>query len=796
MRQGLDFVANIEKWSRGRHMSSGAVAVNSFGTSVRGATGILKPTFGFPVKTDTETNTTFCHEKPIMGVIGATEGRVSIPLAGLMGLYSIPMISYLTTAPTLSDINTYPSFYRTIPSDEKLIMAMADLVKHFNWNYISVITTDNEYGREGHLALKSRLIREGVCFARSDLYDPTFGRQHIVNIISALKRDESENAMVIILFMNWRYAKLFLYEAHRQGLEGKTWLLSQAWSATHEILQLPANLARGIIGMSLPSQLSRARQSDFLKYMLKQHLHRRARYNPWLPEYARTKLKCNLLGSGTITGCRESDYDASLKNCSVNLTLKDLLRHETLSVTVNAANAILTLIEAMDMAIDMDQETLALNKWFTHETLNRYVSQVDFRGAGDVTVKFDANGDIVGAKYHIFNIQEYDGDLEVFIIGKWEMKQGPGELTVRDDKIQWNNGTRPASRCSNVCLPGYIMRRSPSVCCWDCKLCPKGTISSTRQSTTCNKCDQFFHTNSNQSECLPNAEMWVHQSVMRIPITIMGSVGVLSFLVITGILWVFRDLVLIRRTELKYTFLLVVFSAQLYPFTHSFRPTTTVCTVHLCLLMIPAALLPVVLISQTKPTLRTSGRILRRLLHKNLAKRFVQMYTFCIIGIVSLSFCMLFFWKGLPSVDRTVEQDGGDITFLSCEDPLSSLGLMPLVSQVTLTILAAYFFERENGETHETRDSTYNGVACYILLLSAAVLLPVYLTVTYKQAKIILLTLGNSIGYLTITCLKFLPQLYDIFIKKDRRVLETVITLDTVTSQLEDPDVAQKDSIL
>ncbi|XP_064651855.1 metabotropic glutamate receptor 3-like isoform X2 [Lineus longissimus] len=788
MKQGLNFVANIEEWKTAHDNASGEISGVGFGASTKPA----KPGSGFPIGNDSGINKTMlCHEKPIMGLVGASGSSVSIAIAGLFSLYRIPMISYFSTSTALSDTHTYPSFYRTIPSDDKQTVAMAEMITRFHWNYISTIATDNEYGREAsHLhkvlagieALKGEIAYRNICLARDDLYDPTAGDQQVVNIISALKEDA--RVKVIILFMYWQHAKLFLNEAYRQGLKGITWIASESWSATHEMLQLPPELARGIIGISVPSHV----YPDFQNYVHRQPLYRRVRHNPWLSVYAKENFNCNLMESST--DCPQTKYDSSLKDCPQNWTLGDLLEtNETLSVTVNAANALLTLVEAMNMAIADKKDDLIKDKWFTHEELNRYVGRVDFKGAGEEHVRFDENGDFVGAKYHILNVQEKNGKLGLKTVGEWESGEGPGTLTLREEEIQWNEGTRPVSRCSAVCQPGYQMLPSPSECCWDCQKCPVGEISNSTQSLLCHKCELYTHTNQKQSECLPNKETWLyHYLPMCVAILTMGLLGLLSVLIILVIIIVFRDLVVIRRTELKYTFLLVTFSGHLYPFFHALMPTTARCTVQLCLLFIPSVLQTVILMSQTEPVLVITGRALHLVFHKRTYKKFVQIFTFYLLGIIGIALCLLPLAISLPIVKKSLEKVS--VTFLSCEDPYRDVGFVPIIFSAILLMIAAFFFEREKPGL---RHSSYNGISCYVLVLILAVTIPVYVTVSYEQPKILILTLGNSLAHFAITGLKFLPQMYDIFVKKDRTKQDVEITLDTDTSQMSQPDAAQKE---
>lgn len=90
-----------------------------------------------------------CAKKPIVSLIGTTSSRTSAPIASLLQLEMIPMISYKATSRTLGNKKLYPSFMRTIPSDVNQVQVMADVIEYFEWNYIAAIALDDEYGRGG-----------------------------------------------------------------------------------------------------------------------------------------------------------------------------------------------------------------------------------------------------------------------------------------------------------------------------------------------------------------------------------------------------------------------------------------------------------------------------------------------------------------------------------------------------------------------------------------------------------------------------------------------------------------------
>lgn len=80
--------------------------------------------------------------KNLVGVIGPGSSTVTIQVQNLLQLFSIPQIGYSATSRDLSDKSFYRYFMRVVPSDFYQAQVMVDLVRSYNWTYISAVHTD------------------------------------------------------------------------------------------------------------------------------------------------------------------------------------------------------------------------------------------------------------------------------------------------------------------------------------------------------------------------------------------------------------------------------------------------------------------------------------------------------------------------------------------------------------------------------------------------------------------------------------------------------------------------------
>uniref|UniRef100_A0A3Q3EVS1 Receptor ligand binding region domain-containing protein n=1 Tax=Labrus bergylta TaxID=56723 RepID=A0A3Q3EVS1_9LABR len=83
-------------------------------------------------------------KKPIVGLIGPGSSSVAIQVQNLLQLFNIPQIAYSATSMDLSDKSLFKYFMRVVPSDAQQARAMVDIVKRYNWSYVSAINTEGK----------------------------------------------------------------------------------------------------------------------------------------------------------------------------------------------------------------------------------------------------------------------------------------------------------------------------------------------------------------------------------------------------------------------------------------------------------------------------------------------------------------------------------------------------------------------------------------------------------------------------------------------------------------------------
>ncbi|XP_062043668.1 G-protein coupled receptor family C group 6 member A isoform X3 [Lepus europaeus] len=117
----------------------------------------------------------------VKAIIGAGYSEITMAVSRLLNLQLIPQVSYESTAEILSDKIRFPSFLRTVPSDFYQTKAMAHLIQKSGWNWIGVITTDDDYGRLALNTFTNQVAANNVCIAFKEVL-PAFLSDNTIEV--------------------------------------------------------------------------------------------------------------------------------------------------------------------------------------------------------------------------------------------------------------------------------------------------------------------------------------------------------------------------------------------------------------------------------------------------------------------------------------------------------------------------------------------------------------------------------------------------------------------------------------
>ena len=423
-------------------------------------------------------------ERYFSGVVGAASSSVSIPVALLLRLFKLPQISPASTAKSLSNKEEFEFFYRTVPPDSGQVQVMYNLVKLFNWTYVSIIYSADVYGENGFKGLQKVFEEDNssnICIANSIPLSPTADDLAYDGAVNRLMENYRKNATVVILFAIHRTA-IGVTQAwqRRQSVnqgDEITWIVSDG--AARNLPQ-----ARGMLGVYPTSRAS----AEFNTWF-KQIGESNTAGSPWVSEYLDSIFGCVRYSNETSQG------DCDHKNATIgdmsNKVPTIFLPTIFVSPTIDAVYAFAHALH--NMTAEMCNYTLcdailetAFSLKINGDLFRQYLGRVQFAGVSQETVAFDANQDLEGGGYIIVNLQPTTGnESEYKEVGNWSNS----ELNLRVDEIWWNTIDQqpPLSTCSLPCAFGYFERTVPgeAQCCWTCEPCGAEQVSDGKICTSC-----------------------------------------------------------------------------------------------------------------------------------------------------------------------------------------------------------------------------------------------------------------------------------------------------------------------
>lgn len=174
-----------------------------------------------------------------------------VPLPGKCSPFSwLPrQISYEASSATLSLKRFYPSFLRTIPSDEQQVRAISLLLQHFGWTWVALLSSNNAYGRDSLDALSKLLTASKICIAYRGIIpiNTDASNLELHNLVRILK-DVKVN--VTVVFANRLSVVPFFEVVIQRNVTGMVWVGSEDWSLAKTTWQVPGIKSIGsVIGM-------------------------------------------------------------------------------------------------------------------------------------------------------------------------------------------------------------------------------------------------------------------------------------------------------------------------------------------------------------------------------------------------------------------------------------------------------------------------------------------------------------------------------------------------------------------
>ncbi|XP_069811896.1 vomeronasal type-2 receptor 26-like [Dendropsophus ebraccatus] len=476
-------------------------------------------------------------------------------------------ISYGASDVSLGSRQHFPNFFRTIQNDHETFLSLCELIKHFGWTWVGIITSSDESGvREANLLyhfLNHRYICVAFIVSEGLRIQPgAVGHDKDYEIIKKL------SAQVVILCGT--YHDILFESSVTEYLKGVTVILTPSW-APHIVLieKYPE-----IFNCSLSLEPESAVTAEFKHYIEDFHPLKYPEdvllQNLWM-----TKFYC-LSGNGKKDDMYERLYNIALHNCTGLERMRSTGNHLSHEMYDPVYNAVTLLAKALNPI------HLSLHNWNSNQASYRYQLNKNLINKGHSAMH---EYEELVANYVIHNNIVVNGSWERISVG-YLLPYTTEHITKRIDKssIKWKtiNNEIPESVCTKSCQPGNKKIPGTSIhpCCYSCVPCFEGEISNTSDSETCRRCPDHEWPNVNQTQCISKVLEFLSYSD-GISIIVLSVVMLLLTLtaVILGTFIRYEDTPIVRANNKNLSFVLLVsiMLSFLSVFLFLGRPVDTTC---------------------------------------------------------------------------------------------------------------------------------------------------------------------------------------------------------------------------
>ena len=469
---------------------------------------------------------TFAQKSKIIGVIGSETSHSTAYISSMISFTSIPIVSYWATSIEFNDRELYPRVFRTISDDGQLAMILVQVLQELGIHFISILSSDEQYGRSGRQELLKYLKEAGICVDLDIRIELPMSNKLSLDIIQNLiRRGEVLSVRQTFIIFAWSdVAQDLLTSASYLKFHNATWLLS-----SFDSLENGGSIAPEVLDGTITAVADSGVYTDFYKHFWG-HLSSDTPHSlpGWTHKYQ------DQMGIETVI------------NMASDMTTRFYLAGYVRNAVFAFTSATATFIEENNCT--NSQCDLQL-----HFFVEDYLKVTSYPGLDGEDITFDANGALKNPQFRVYDIFR---NPEKTITFKEIARTVSGKLLYLENTTHWVSRRlrEHPSKCTVNCAPG----EQPSIdigplCCWICRKCSEGTFKENIGLNQCTQCPSN-HSNDERTDCL-HFEKVVFSDfrVVYITFLVIASTGVV--LCAVAMLWILnhRSQRYIRAMDIRYS---------------------------------------------------------------------------------------------------------------------------------------------------------------------------------------------------------------------------------------------------
>nr|XP_016851657.1 PREDICTED: vomeronasal type-2 receptor 26 [Anolis carolinensis] len=426
----------------------------------------------------------------MIAILSGLEPQASLHAAALLDTYKIPKVTY-GSAPVMNDNTPDLLFYQMKPQETLQHQGILSLLLHFEWTWIGVLVSNDEYGERFVQTVLPVFSRRGICFAFIErIYRHTIVTEMGDHFKSGAKtRDkiiESEANVVVIYGENFviDFLRWFPYLSDHEHMteKGKVWIIPAQMELTSVAYQKnwTTDIFHGALAFTIHSN-----DLPGFKMFVEKRNPSSTKGDGFIVDFWQQAFGCvfpsHFFGEVTGDTCTGQEKLDSLPGALFEISMTG----HSYSI-YNAVYALAYALHAMS-SCRFKHNSVADGRGFKLENqppwqIHHYLKRVSFNNSAGDKVSFDRNGELL-AGFDIVNwIILPNQSFHRVKVGRMDHQDSSAGSFFIEHTIMWPhwfNQTQPISVCSESCLPGSSkkVKEGEPFCCYACIPCSEGKVS-------------------------------------------------------------------------------------------------------------------------------------------------------------------------------------------------------------------------------------------------------------------------------------------------------------------------------
>ncbi|XP_012512382.1 PREDICTED: taste receptor type 1 member 2 [Propithecus coquereli] len=453
----------------------------------------------------------------VVAVIGPDNSESVVTVANFLSLFLLPQITYSAISDQLRNKHRFPALLRTMPSADHHVEAIAQLMLHFRWNWIVVLVSSDDYGRDNGQRLSERLTGRDICIAFQESLPAPQPNQVATpeehsRLGAIVDKLQQSTARVVVVFSPDLALHNFFREVLRRNFTGVVWIASESWAidpVLHSFTELRhAGTFLAVTTQSVP-----------------------------IPGFSEFRVRRWQAGPPSGRNSQGSTCNQECDECfNTTKSFNTILTLSGERVVYGVYSAVYAVAHALHSLLGCGETNCTKEVVYPWQLLKE-IWKVNFTLLGHQII-FDHEGDMAMP-------------LDI-IQWQWNMSQSPFQSIAsyypaqRQLKnisyISWHtpNNTVPVSMCSKSCQPGQ--RKKPvgtHSCCFECIDCLPGTfLNQTADEYDCQSCPNNKWSHRSGTSCFRRRLAFLEwHEAPTIIVAMLAALGFFSTLAIMVIFW-------------------------------------------------------------------------------------------------------------------------------------------------------------------------------------------------------------------------------------------------------------------